>query len=257
LSSTGPIAAVTGSVFRSLSALRGKRIFHPDGVGFAATFAPHPDSSTGTSLLDEPGSRRAIVRLSRATGLPEPLPDVLGLAIRIPDAYGPERHQDFLLVTSSRLPVGRHLLLPARGFLARTFSSLLPYRARGSLVLVGALPSHAEGSGPGLASLRHERAAPLGYKLALASPLGGWSEVATLELGRRLPDQAVEELRFDPSNTGGGIELAGVLNRLRRPAYRGSQNGRLGSVPTRSRPAPRARRQPQARTPTQSRKTRT
>jgi hypothetical protein len=240
----------TGSVFRSLSALRGKRVFHPHGVGFAATFTPHAAASTGTSIFDEQGPGTAIVRLSRAAGLPEPVPDALGLAIRIPDAYGAGRHQDFLLVTSGRLPVGRHLLLPARGFLGRTYSSLLPYRAGGRLVLVGALPSHADGAGPGLARIRRGAAAGLAFKLALASPWGGWTEVATLALGQRLPDRAVEDLRFDPSNTGGGIELAGLLNRLRRPAYRGSQEGRLATVSarTRARPAPRARRRRAART---------
>ena len=250
MSTTGPIAAATASVFRSLSALRGKRVFHPDGVGFDATLTAHGASSTGTSIFDEQGRRRAIVRLSRAVGLPEPLPDVLGLAIRIADAYGAGHHQDFLLVTSSRLPVGRHLLLPAPGgFLARAYSSLLPYRAGGRLVVVGALPSHGDGSGPGLASLRRQGAAALAFKLALASPWGEWTEVATLELGRRLPDRAVEKLRFDPSNTGGGMELAGVLNRLRRPAYRGSQEGRLrsASAPTRPRRAARARRRAPAR----------
>ena len=42
------------------------------------------------------------------------------------------------------------------------------------------------------------------------------------ELEERLPPYEVEETGFDPSNTGGGLELAGLLNRLRRPACRGS-----------------------------------
>jgi hypothetical protein len=41
-----------------------------------------------------------VVRFSRAGGLPEPLPDALGVAVRLPGAYGPGRDQD-LLVTSS------------------------------------------------------------------------------------------------------------------------------------------------------------
>jgi hypothetical protein len=36
--------------------------------------------------------------LSRALGLPEWLPDPCGLAIRAPDAYGPGRHQDLLML---------------------------------------------------------------------------------------------------------------------------------------------------------------
>jgi hypothetical protein len=34
---------------------------------------------------------RPLLRFSRGAGLPEPLPDVLGVAIRLPDAHGPGR----------------------------------------------------------------------------------------------------------------------------------------------------------------------
>ena len=66
------------AVFGALSALRRRRIFHPVGAAYDATLLVH-GGGRGATLLDEPGRRRCIVRLSRAVGLREPLPDILGL----------------------------------------------------------------------------------------------------------------------------------------------------------------------------------
>src|SRR5919202_226345 len=148
-----PIDSATASLFRALSAVRGKRVFHPDGVGFSATLTTNAPAPTGARLFDDHTPRDAVVRLSRSAGLPVPLPDALGLSIRGADAYGHGRHQDFLLVTSSGRVVGRHLLLPAPGFLARPYSSLLPYRIASRLVVVGAMPGRDERNGPSLSEL--------------------------------------------------------------------------------------------------------
>jgi hypothetical protein len=64
-------------------------------------------------LLSRPGEHRVIVRFSRAVGVPRPIPDPLGLSLRVPDVYGDGRHQDFLLVTSADYPVAHHIFLPA------------------------------------------------------------------------------------------------------------------------------------------------
>ena len=64
-------------------------------------------------LLNEPAEHEAVVRFSRSVGLPRPLPDLLGMSIRVPDAYGDARHQDLLLVTSADLPIVHHVFLPA------------------------------------------------------------------------------------------------------------------------------------------------
>lgn len=213
--------ALIDGTFRTLSRLRAKRIAHPHGVGFEATFTGGA-MATGAEIFDAAGPRPALVRLSRALGLPEALPDPCGLAIRLPDAYGPGAHQDLLLVTSARPPAARHLLLPSRGFGSRPYSSLLPYRAGGVLGLVGA---SARGGPVTLDELRGGAAAP-SFTLAFATPGGSWRAVGRLELGDRIAPARTEGLCFDPSNTGGGLELAGLINRLRRPAYRGSQEGR-------------------------------
>lgn len=49
-------------------------------------------------LLSRRGEHRAIARFSRAVGLPRPLPDLLGLSLRVPDAYGSGLHQPSPLI---------------------------------------------------------------------------------------------------------------------------------------------------------------
>ena len=156
-----------------------------------------------------PGEHRAIVRLSRGVGLPKPLPDVLGLAVRILDAHGPRRHQDFLVVTSLDAPLLHHLILPGPlGPYGQSYSSVLPYRVGGQLRLVGALPRRPD------------------FELATAALRGRWEPFGRLRLGERLSREASDALRFNVWNTGGGIRPTGPFQAIRDPAYRGSQAGR-------------------------------
>jgi hypothetical protein len=55
----------------------------------------------GVPWLDDPGTDVGIVRFSRAAGLPAPVPDVLGLALRL-GAAG--RQHDLLLATTGMRP---------------------------------------------------------------------------------------------------------------------------------------------------------
>lgn len=214
-------AAATGAA----SAVRRKRVFHPDGVAHHArlqvTGAHH-----GAPLLDEAGVHDAVVRLSRGAGLPSSLPDFLGLAIRIPDAHGRGAHQDLLLVSSGSAPVLRHALRPVRGFGHHRYSSVVPYRVGGRTVLFGArrldddAPDDVE-----VADLREGATAPR-FALELAELRGPWEPIGVLELGPTLSERASAALRFDPSHTGGGIEAVGVVQAVRRLAYRASQAAR-------------------------------
>jgi hypothetical protein len=151
-----------------------------------------------------------LVRLSRGLGLRPPLPDVFGLALRLPDVYGPGRHQDFLLASSGEGAVGRRLLRPTFGARTGMYSSLLPYEVGGRSLLVGA---------------RSALQSADAFDLLVAPPRGPWSVAARLTLGSRLEDTVARELRFDPWNSGGGLIPAGVVNRVRSAAYRGSQRG--------------------------------
>jgi hypothetical protein len=228
------LALLFGAAFRLLAALRGGRALHPVGVGFRASLevVAAPGPWAGTALL-APGTRHdAVVRCSRGAGLPEPLPDALGLAVRLPDAYGPGRPQDFLVTSSADLPLVRRLLVPSRSFLAGSLSSALPYRVGGrdAVVLLRPRPRPGSGRWPGtgraLADLRAAAATgDLAYELRLAGSLGRSRTVAVLAIGQPLGPAATEALRFNPWTTGRDIRPVGRLNRLRRRSYRASQQG--------------------------------
>jgi len=162
----------------------------------------------------------------RADRVPRPLPDLLGMSIRVPDAYGRGLHQDFLLVGSADRPVLHHLFLPARDVQQRPYSSSLPYRAGPERFIVGALP-HPDSPHPaGETELERVRIAAatgcLRFQLAVAAPMARFTPVAELHVAAPLPT-AAEALRFLPLNAGGGLEPLGLLNEMRRYAYPMSQ----------------------------------
>jgi hypothetical protein len=227
-----PVAAAAGAFWGAVSRLRGgRRSLHPIGAGYQAELVvPNDPGKLGSDLFDQPATHRAIVRFSRGAGLPEPLPDILGIAIRILDAHGPGAHQDFLLATSTDLPVAHHALLPATSFFDRTFSSILVYSIGGRTRLVGALPAspapHGGGNGLGGVAMAAARGG-LAYDLALARPFHRFQSIARLRIGGRLPDDEAERLRFNVWNSGGGIRPGGPFQGLRLPAYEGSQAGRV------------------------------
>ena len=53
---------------------------------------------TGAAWLDDAGEDSVLVRQSRAVGLPAPVPDIFGLALRVPTGEG--RHGDLLLAST-------------------------------------------------------------------------------------------------------------------------------------------------------------
>jgi hypothetical protein len=222
--------AAVGRVFGGLARLRDDRALHPHGIVACGTLrALGAASARGADLLGAAGEHAVVVRLSRGGGLPEPLPDVLGCALRVPDAYGPGEHQDFALASSLPAPVGRHALVPALGFPAPFYSSVLPYRIGGETRMVGAAVQRPAGRRGGLDAMAQAvREGRLRVTLSLASPLGRWDAVATVDLDALgSPDDA--RIRFNPWNTGGGIRPTGVLQRLRDPAYRSSQAASPGA----------------------------
>lgn len=207
-----PVADATASAWGALAKRRHARALHPTGHAFRATLELPGGAGTGVALFDERAVHRGVVRLSRALGLPSPLPDARGLALRIPDLHGPGRHQDLLLTTSVDVPLLHHLPLPATGPRSQTYSSLLSYRVAGRDVLLGAQPVGGD---------------ECAFALALAPHRGRFRKLGLLRLGTPLPRDESAHLHFDPWNTGGGLEpTPHWLQRLRAPAYKGSQRGR-------------------------------
>jgi hypothetical protein len=217
-----------GGALAAVAAARGGKAVHPDGVAYRGRLVVEgaADAPPASTLLSTPREWPAFVRVSRSLGLPRPLPDLLGISIRIPDAYGRGRHQDFLLVTSVDLPVLHHVFVPARDSQQRPYSSSLPYRAGDRLFIVGAVPHPGSPRPHGRDEFdRLARAAAtreLRFDLAVASINGRFRRVGVLHVDARV-SPTLDALRFNPFNCGGGLEPAGVLNRLRDYAYPLSQ----------------------------------
>jgi len=235
-----PIAALTRSAFAALASARqpradghrGARALHPDGIGFAAKLELGGADAGRDSLLGLRATHPAIVRLSRAIGLPRAIPEPLGVAIRIVDARGPGEHQDLLFATSAQSPLARHALLPGLGgFFDQFFSSLWPYRVGGAIRMLG-----LSAAGAGQAPREPDRLAAAArgrcYRLCVATVEGPWLAVGQVEIGERLPDEVVESLRFNPWNTRSDLRPVGPLMGLRDAAYEGSQRGRLPAEAT-------------------------
>lgn len=200
----GPAAAVLAAGSRA----RGARVFHPDGAAYTArVLITSGDFGLGAAT----GTHLGMVRLSRGIGLPAPLPDFLGLALRIYKASSPAEHQDLLLASSASPFPLRHLLVPARHFGSPTYSSLTRFRTPdGTLVTVEARP---DGSA-------------MQYDLLVATGTGPPSPIGSVVLDQKVPDSEGQALRFDVWRNRGLLEPVGWLNRLRRPAYRASQAAR-------------------------------
>lgn len=215
----GSVAAATERLFASLSAARGRRIFHPQGITFGGSLSVEAEVA-GVPLLERGATHAVVIRFSRALGTPRGRLDFLGFALRVAEK------QDLLLASSTARPLLRYLPLPARTFSGTTFSSLLPFDAAGRVVLVGARVDHVRtGIADQLTELERAAAlAPVRATLALAEVGCRWQRVARIDVGARLPDDVA--VTFDPWVCGDGLVPWGRINVLRAPAYRGSRRGR-------------------------------
>jgi hypothetical protein len=223
-----PLGAVSAATFATLSRLRGKRVFHPYGDAFEARISMRPNSARWVpALMTSPREHEAIVRFSRGLGLPESLPDFLGLALKLPDLYGPGWDQDFLFVTSGADTVSRHALVPSRGFLARPYSTVLPYRRHGALVTYGAKP---HGIGDRAATMDALKtlvdAGSVAFDITAAQEGDPFVVIGRLDIVALRDPALSDKLRFNPWNSFADTRPAGALNELRRESYRASQAAR-------------------------------
>jgi len=229
----GPAVA---AAFSALAALRRKRSLHPIGIGYQGRLQVpiHVPARPGVPLFQAGAAHAALLRFSRGAGLPEPLPDALGVAIKLPDAHGPGADQDLLLTSSSDRPLLRRLLFPARSFLRGAFSTALPYELGSERIVLLLVPTRAGGgrssdhagyrrSGGAVGELRAAAPDGLRFELRTATTFGRSRPLATVTTDAPLTADQTDALRFNPWTTGPGIRPSGWLNLLRDAAYRASQ----------------------------------
>lgn len=198
-------AALAGAT-RVVAAVRpADKPLHPRGeVSGGRLRRTGGDQRTGVAWLDEPGDDDVLVRRSRAVGLPAPLPDIHGLAIRVPLQTG---HADLLLASTGLGRVTRFTLTGGRSPDSRPMTTLLPYRSPTGPLLLAAVPR------------------PNGFDLAWARPDGPWHGFGELVVGEASTGDAL--VSFDPvRNPVPGLDTYDWVRRLREPAYGTARHSR-------------------------------
>ena len=186
-------AGVLGAARRRVKPL------HPEGQLRHATLTRTPAAMpSGVAWLDAPGEDAAIVRVSRGIGLPDALPDIQGLAIRI---LLDGREADLLLASTGLGRLTRYVLTPTRQPAGRALTSLLPYRSPRGALLLAAVPEPGHG-----------------FELRWAGPVGPWHTFGRLDLGASYGDDLA--VSFDPVvNVLPGLSHYSWVRLLREPAY--------------------------------------
>lgn len=201
------LAVPLGAVARR----RSGKPMHPRGVVLSGVLE-HTGSSPpwGVPWLDERRRQPAVVRLSRGAGLPDRLPDLLGLAVHLP-----EDGVDLLLSSTGRGRLTR--LLPAvRRDPAAAYGSIMGYRGAAGTVRLAAVGERTAAGG----------ATGLVYVLAAARGTGPWRPFARLTLGAPVP-AGDPDVRFDAvRRPPPGLVADGPMARLRAPAYARARSAR-------------------------------
>lgn len=182
---------------------------HPHGSVVQGTLHRFgAEHRTGAGWLDQTGDDQVLVRQSRAIGLPAPVPDIYGLAIRVPTVGG--RYGDLLFASTGLGRLTRFTLTAARSPWRRPLTTLLPYGTAIGAVLLSA-------------TFHDERR----VELAWAIGLGEWNPFAELVLNEDPVDEADLPVSFDPmSHVLPGLEPYDWVRRLREPSYATARRSR-------------------------------
>jgi len=209
-------ATVVGKALAGLFFAIGKartsavRALHPQGELRRGVLARQGcEWPTGVPWLDEPGTEEVLLRFSRSVGLPAVLPDVLGLAVRVPLQNG--GHADLLLATTGAGRGGRFLLRLARRR-AAFYSSLIPFQAPTGPLLLAASATDDDGC--------H-------FELVCARPRGRWSSFGRLSVLPAVERGLDSSTAFDPVlNVVPGLNSYPWAAQLRQFAYAASRRAR-------------------------------
>jgi hypothetical protein len=206
------------------AAVRRNRLFHPDGVlaeGILERVAP-PDEGLPMQSCDVVG------RISKGIGMPGTLPDVAGLAWRIPPPQDLRSCLPWDVLLASTVANSRIVLTPTRSWSKTTFSSIMPLRFRADAWWVRArLVTKIDEPGLSLDTIRNQiDSGAIDFDIEQAKGTGGFSPLARLSL--RHLDPSTDDIAFDPVlHSDEDVALVpGWLADFRRAAYRRSREGR-------------------------------
>jgi len=219
------VSAVTESagqafaaLFRLLKLARPGRPIHPEGLGLSGTVARtgNPGGPSGIGWLDSPGTDQVVARFSRSVGLPQRLPDILGLALRVsPSGHAAAGPADVLFASTGWGLPGRYILMPRLDVAGAAMTTLMPYRGGRGPVLLGlrtrGLPPGSLASGEWVLGLHW------------TTPGGRWQECGEVRLQAGASPTDIP-LRFDPlEHQPPGAQAYAWTRRLRKPSYRAAR----------------------------------
>jgi hypothetical protein len=207
------------------SAVRHRRVFHPLGVlasGRIERVAP-----PGQGLPIE--SAEILGRVSKAVGIPGKLPDLIGLAWRMPPHAFAATPWDVLMVSAGSGLLTRFALRPTLSWTGTTLSTLMPLRRKDGWWWVKAEMTTQIGSGLSLAAVREAISSDgVVFDIQQAHGTGSFEPLAELTLTTVIPTDEDHDVSFDPTrNTSPGVGLGPEwLTALRERAYSRSRRGR-------------------------------
>lgn len=213
----GAAGRALGALFGAVGEVRRDRALHPRGTTYAGLARMRDGTTSGVPWLDTPGTTRVLVRVSRATGLPSPWPDVHGIAVHVPaEAVARPDGTDLLFASTGDSALGRFLLVARRTASGGPLTTLLPVRTAAGPMLFRLTPVTVSGAtGEGLVGGR--------FQLSYAVGRQPWLEAGTIVVGPREPAE-VERRRHDPVlHPLPGTEQYPVVAALREPAYRAAR----------------------------------
>jgi hypothetical protein len=218
------VSDVAALPIRLGAAIRHRRLFHPNGVlaeGILERTAP-----TGDGLPMQ--SCDVIGRVSKGVGLPGTLPDVAGLAWRIPPPQDLRSCTPWDVLLASTVVRSRIILAPVRSWSGTNFSSLMPLRFEGTAWWVRArLATKIDEPGLALDTIANQiDSGGIEFDIEQATRTGAFQPLARLTL--RHIDPSCDDIGFDPIlHSDDDVQLApNWLADFRRAAYRRSREGR-------------------------------
>ncbi|MBL1076112.1 phosphodiesterase [Nocardia sp. 2] len=216
---------IVNAAFAATARLRRNRVFHPAGLPLTGVL--HAVDGEYKQLIGST-DRPVLARISKGAGLPGPIPDVLGLAIRVLDRH--ERPWDLALASTGTGRWGRLVITPGGNWAAARYGSLMPYRFEGGPASwIFAEPLAGQPESNSLADLsQYLTDGRLGFVLK-AVPWNGPARVlAEMSVaGPEIGEHAAPGF-FDPvRNMPPEVEmLPKPVAALREWAYAGSRRGR-------------------------------
>ncbi len=205
------IGSLLAGAARQLTRIRrSRKPLHPAGTVVVGTLTRTAGEQSGVDWLDATGTDEVLVRVSRAIGLPGAVPDIYGLALRIPTDQG---YADVLLATTGLGKLTRFVLTAGREVTSRPLTTLMPYRTSLGPLLIAAKPVAAE---PG------DDPTGLRFELLWSVGLGDWVRFADLDIPSTSgPDP---EISFDAvAHPPPGLQNYAWVRRMREPAYQAAR----------------------------------